>query len=64
VNGYTDTSGTPRYNIGLSIRRAQAFAGDLVRDGAPATVIAIRGLGRILPACTHRRRARTTEQTR
>ena len=24
VNGYTDTSGTPQYNMGLSIRRAQA----------------------------------------
>ena len=27
VNGYTDTSGTPQYNQGLSIRRAQAVAG-------------------------------------
>ena len=24
VNGYTDTSGTPQYNQGLSIRRAKA----------------------------------------
>ncbi len=27
VNGYTDTSGTPRYNQGLSVRRANAVAG-------------------------------------
>ncbi|MGD0102798.1 MAG: outer membrane beta-barrel protein, partial [Rhodopila sp.] len=26
VNGYTDTSGTPKYNQGLSVRRAQAVA--------------------------------------
>ena len=31
VNGYTDTSGTPKYNLGLSIRRAKAVAG---RTGA------------------------------
>ena len=27
VNGYTDTSGTPQYNMGLSIRRANAVEG-------------------------------------
>jgi hypothetical protein len=32
VNGYTDTSGTPAYNQGLSVRRAQPVAGELVRD--------------------------------
>ena len=26
VNGYADTSGTPKYNMGLSMRRAQAVA--------------------------------------
>ena len=45
VNGYTDTSGTPRYNQGLSVRRAQAVAGELVRDGVPAAAISIRGFG-------------------
>ena len=35
VNGYTDTSGTPRYNQGLSIRRAQAVQAELVKDGVP-----------------------------
>jgi hypothetical protein len=38
-------SGTPRYNMGLSLRRAHAVAGDLVRDGAPTSAIAIRGCG-------------------
>ncbi|MGH7154207.1 MAG: OmpA family protein, partial [Acetobacteraceae bacterium] len=45
VNGYTDTSGTPKYNMGLSIRRANAVAAELVRDGVPRNVIAIRGFG-------------------
>jgi outer membrane autotransporter protein len=45
VNGHTDTSGSPRYNQGLSVRRAQAVAGELVRDGVPASAIAIRGFG-------------------
>jgi OOP family OmpA-OmpF porin len=45
VNGYTDTSGTPRYNQGLSIRRAQAVAAELVRDGVPRQAISIQGFG-------------------
>ena len=45
VNGYTDTSGTPRYNQGLSLRRAQAVAAELVRDGVPRSAIAIQGFG-------------------
>ena len=45
VNGYTDTSGTPKYNQGLSIRRAQAVAGELVRDGVPENVITAQGFG-------------------
>ena len=45
VNGYTDTSGTPQYNQGLSIRRAQAVAGELVRDGVPKAAINIQGFG-------------------
>jgi outer membrane protein OmpA-like peptidoglycan-associated protein len=45
VNGYTDTSGTPQYNQGLSVRRAQAVAGELVRDGVPQNAITIQGFG-------------------
>jgi len=45
VNGHTDTSGTPSYNMGLSLRRAHAVAGELVRDGVPASAISIRGFG-------------------
>jgi OOP family OmpA-OmpF porin len=45
VNGYTDTSGSPQYNQGLSIRRAQAVAAELVKDGVPKSAIAIQGFG-------------------
>ena len=45
VTGHTDTSGTARYNQGLSQRRAQAVAGELVRLGVPAGAISTTGVG-------------------
>ncbi len=45
VNGYTDTSGTARYNMGLSIRRARAVQAELIKDGVPANAITIQGFG-------------------
>ncbi len=49
VNGYTDTSGTPQYNQGLSVRRAQTVAGELVRDGVSQNAINIQGFGETHP---------------
>jgi len=49
VNGYTDTSGTPKYNQGLSVRRAQAVAAELVKDGVPKSAITIQGFGETHP---------------
>ena len=45
VNGYTDTSGTPKYNQGLSVRRAQAVAAELTKNGVPQSSIDIQGFG-------------------
>jgi OmpA-OmpF porin, OOP family len=45
VNGYTDTSGTPQYNMGLSIRRATAVKAELVKDGVPVGAITTQGFG-------------------
>lgn len=45
VNGYTDTSGTARYNLALSVRRARAVEVELVRDGVPSDEITIHGFG-------------------
>jgi len=49
VNGYTDLSGTPQYNQGLSVRRAQSVAAELVRDGVPRNAITIQGFGETHP---------------
>ena len=45
VSGYTDTSGTPDYNQGLSERRAQAVAAQLVSDGVSQSEIEIHAFG-------------------
>jgi outer membrane protein OmpA-like peptidoglycan-associated protein len=45
VSGYTDTSGTPTYNQGLSERRAQAVAAQLVSDGVAQSEIQIQAYG-------------------
>jgi hypothetical protein len=45
ATGHTDTSGTPQYNMALSLRRAEAVKGALVKEGIPATAIAVVGRG-------------------
>jgi outer membrane protein OmpA-like peptidoglycan-associated protein len=45
VNGFTDRSGSASYNMGLSQRRANAVAAELVRRGVPRNEIATRGFG-------------------
>ena len=45
VSGHTDTSGTARYNQGLSVRRAQNVAAELVRLGVPRGAISTQGFG-------------------
>ena len=49
VNGYTDKSGTARYNAGLSVRRAQNVAAELVRQGVPRQAITVQGFGESNP---------------
>lgn len=45
VAGHTDTTGTPQYNQGLSVRRAQTVARELIRLGVPAASIHAQGFG-------------------
>jgi OmpA-OmpF porin, OOP family len=45
VNGYTDTSGAPAYNLGLSARRATAVRTQLIADGVPPNAISVLGFG-------------------
>jgi outer membrane protein OmpA-like peptidoglycan-associated protein len=45
VNGYTDTSGTKRYNLALSRRRADTVRAALIADGVSANAIQTAGYG-------------------
>jgi OOP family OmpA-OmpF porin len=50
VAGYTDLSGTQKYNLGLSKRRADTVRAALVREGVPDSVIAETWHGKESPA--------------
>jgi hypothetical protein len=45
ATGHTDTSGTEAYNMALSLRRANAVKGALVKLGVPAAAITTVGRG-------------------
>ena len=45
VYGYTDTVGSAQYNLGLSQRRANTVAAELVRLGVPRQAISTAGYG-------------------
>ena len=49
VQGNADSSGTPTYNQGLSMRRARAVASELVSRGVPQAEIAIQSFGDTRP---------------
>ncbi|WP_426254990.1 OmpA family protein [Sphingomonas sp. DC2300-3] len=45
VAGYTDTSGTPKYNLGLSQRRADSVKAYMTSHAVPATQISTEAFG-------------------
>jgi outer membrane protein OmpA-like peptidoglycan-associated protein len=49
VEGYTDDRGDHLYNEGLSLRRAQAVAREIERNGLPYSRITIKGFGEDSP---------------
>jgi outer membrane protein OmpA-like peptidoglycan-associated protein len=49
VDGHTDRSGTAAYNQGLSVRRGQTVANELVRLGVPRAAITVQGFGETRP---------------
>ena len=50
VDGYTDLSGTAQYNMGLSMRRANAVRAELVADGISPRRISVHAFGKTHPA--------------
>ncbi len=50
IQGNTDSSGKPGYNMKLGDRRADAVKAELVRDGVPASIIHTESLGETNPA--------------
>jgi outer membrane protein OmpA-like peptidoglycan-associated protein len=46
VTGYTDSTGSVKYNIALSIRRANAVKAVLIAQGVPADEISVVGKGK------------------
>jgi outer membrane protein OmpA-like peptidoglycan-associated protein len=49
VDGYTDASGTERYNLGLSERRAQSVGAYLTGRGVEAAKLVAKGFGETNP---------------
>ena len=49
LDGYTDLSGTPRYNLGLSARRNSSVQGYLTAHGIPASEIGTHAYGMANP---------------
>ena len=49
ATGHADKSGPDAYNMALSLRRANAVKDALVRNGVPATAIAVVGRGESMP---------------
>jgi outer membrane protein OmpA-like peptidoglycan-associated protein len=49
VSGHADRSGSPQYNQGLSLRRANNVAAELVRLGVPRNEIVIQAFGESRP---------------
>jgi outer membrane protein OmpA-like peptidoglycan-associated protein len=49
ATGHADRSGSDQYNMGLSLRRANAVKAELVRSGVPAANIVVLGRGETQP---------------
>ena len=70
VNGYTDNSAAhpgPRgekYNMGLSLRRANSVKAELIRLGVPATAIDIHGYGDANPLVATAKNTREPQNRR
>jgi outer membrane protein OmpA-like peptidoglycan-associated protein len=64
VTGHTDRAGTDRANEMLSLRRARAVRDALVKQGVPAAMISVQGLGETRPFMATEDGARAPENRR
>ncbi len=64
VDGNADLSGTPQYNQGLSLRRANAVGAELVHDGVPQHLIFIQAFGDTRPLVPTARGVREPQNRR
>ena len=53
VQGYTDSTGTAEYNLGLSRRRAEAVESYLEGKGVDSGVVSAKGCGAANPVTTN-----------
>jgi OOP family OmpA-OmpF porin len=53
IEGHTDSTGPAKYNIGLSVRRAEAVKRLLVQEGIPADKVVTEGLGESQPVASN-----------
>ena len=53
VIGYTDSEGTEKYNMGLSIRRAEAVRDYMVSEGVAPSIIKVSGEGETNPVASN-----------
>ena len=49
IEGHTDTIGSHRYNLKLSVKRAQAVGEAFIRSGIPQDILECSGLGSSQP---------------
>jgi len=54
LEGHTDARGSEEYNLALSLRRANAVANEMIRQGIDKEKITVKGLGEISPIATNK----------
>ena len=54
VDGHTDSRGSEKYNMKLSLKRANAVANELIRLGVDKSKIVVRGFGETKPIATNK----------
>lgn len=64
VIGHTDSDGTEEYNMGLSIRRAEAVRNYMVSEGVDASIIDVSGEGETNPIASNATREGRAENRR